>query len=77
MFRQEFEISTDCKKTETLFKRFSKKFPKAWEVWGDLFRWMLETGKEHYEDIGWSLWLYVDDETHYKAIVLTDKAQEL
>ena len=79
MFRQEFEMSTNCKKAETMFKRFAKKFPRAWEVWGGMFEYMLENGEEHEECPGWSLWLYVDEqfETHYMAIVLTDKAQEL
>ena len=34
MFRQDFEMTSDCKKVETMFTRFSKKYPEAWEVWG-------------------------------------------
>ena len=79
MFRQCFEMETDCKKAETMFKRFSKKYPEAWEVWGEIFQWMLENGMEHYEDYGWALWLYIDEQfgTHYMAIVLTDECQKI
>lgn len=79
MFRQEFELSATCKKVQTIFTRFKKKFPAVWEVWGELFECMYNNGQEHCEDIGWSLWLYIDEQfgTHYMAVVLTDEAQKL
>ena len=76
-FRQCFEMAAECKKVTTMFNRFSKKYPEAWEVWGEVFEYMLENELEHYGDDGWTLWLYDDDDTHYMAIVLTDKAQEI
>ena len=78
-FRQAFEMTADCKKVETMFNRFSKKNPEAWEVWGGMFEYMLETGKEHCGEDGWSLWLYIDEQfgTHYMAIVLTDECQKI
>jgi hypothetical protein len=78
-FRQEFEMTTDCKKVETMFNRFSQKNPEAWDVWGGMFEYMLENGKEHCEEEGWSLWLYIDEQfgTHYMAIVLTDERQKI
>ena len=79
MFRQTFESNTECKNVKTMFNRFAKKYPRAWEVWGGMFEYMLEKGEEHEEDPGWSLWLYVDEQfgTHYMAIVLTDECQKL
>lgn len=83
MFRQDFEMTADCKKVETMFTRFSKKYPEAWEVWGEMFKYMLENDIEHEEETengkGWSLWLYVDEQfnTHYMAIVLTDQCQKI
>lgn len=79
MFRQYFETTEDCKKPQTMFKRFAKKFPEAWEVWGELFEYMLDNGIQHEEESGWALWLDIDEQfsTHYMAIVLTDPAQEI
>lgn len=79
MFRQCFELTENCKKPQTMFKRFAKKFPKAWEVWGELFEYMLENGLESQGENGWQLWLYTDEQfsTHYMAIVLTDPVQEI
>lgn len=80
-FRQCFELAADCKKASTMFNRFEKKYPEAWEIWGETFEYMLENGKDHLEerDGGWSLWLYVDEQlgTHYMAIVLTDEVQKI
>ena len=78
-FRQTFEMTADCKKVETMFNRFSKKHHEAWEVWGGMFEYMLENGKEQWEEEGWSLWLYIDEQfgTHYMAIVLTDEGQKI
>ena len=79
MFRQEFEMSTNCKKVKTMFNRFSKKYSEAWEVWGEMFEYMLENGIEHMEETGWSLWLCVDKDfnQHYMAVVLTDECQKI
>lgn len=79
MFRQSFEMSAACKSVKTLFNRFAKKYPAAWEVWGEMFDYMLEKGEEHEEAPGWSLWLYVDEQfsSHYMAIVLTDECQKI
>lgn len=80
MFRQEFEISTDCKKSTTMFRRFEKKYPEAWNVWGEMFEYMLENNIEHMEEKNeWSLWLYVDEDlgTHYMTIVLLDVGQKI
>lgn len=80
MFRQEFEISTDCKKATTMFRRFEKKYPEAWNVWGEMFEYMLENNIEHMEEKNeWSLWLYVDEDlgTHYMTIVLLDVGQKI
>lgn len=78
-FRQCFEMETDCAKAKTMFKRFEKKYPDAWAVWGEMFECMLESGKEHEEESGWALWLYTDEQfgTHYMAIVLTDAGQKI
>lgn len=81
-FRQEFEMETTCKKVGTAFKRFAKRYPKAWEVWGEVFEGMYEQGLEHTGERdetygGWSLWLYVEDNEVYMAIVLTDEGQQL
>lgn len=80
-FRQTFELEADCKKVETMFNRFSKKHPGAWEVWGGMFEYMLDNGIEHEEEReqGWALWLYVDEQfgTHYMAIVLTNEEQKI
>lgn len=80
MFRQEFEISTDGKKSTTMFRRFEKKYPEAWNVWGEMFEYMLENNIEHMEEKNeWSLWLYVDEDlgTHYMTIVLLDVGQKI
>lgn len=80
MFRQEFEMCTNCKKVKTMFNRFSKKYSEAWEVWGEMFEYMLENGIEHMEEnFGWSLWLCVDKDFnhHYMAVVLTDECQKI
>lgn len=80
-FRQCFELETECKSAKTALKRFAKKYPAAWEVWGEMLEYMLTNGIEHEEEkaCGWSLWLYVDEQigTHYLAIVLTDEAQRI
>lgn len=78
-FRQEFEMTANCKKVTTLFNRFSVRYPEAWKVWGEMFEYMLENGIEHEEEPGWSLWLYVDEQfgTHYMAIVLSDECQKI
>lgn len=79
MFRQCFEMETDCKKASTVFNRFAKKYPEAWEIWGEEFQYMLEQGEEHEQGNGWALWLYIDEQfgTHYMAIVLTDESQKI
>lgn len=83
MFRQDFEMIVDCKKVATMFNRFAKKYPEAWEVWGEMFNYMLENGIEHEEETengkGWSLWLDIDEQfnTHYMAIILTDENQKI
>lgn len=80
MFRQEFEVSIDCKKATTMFKRFAKKYPEAWSVWGEMFEYMLENNIGHIgEKNEWSIWLYVDEDlgTHYMAIVLLDEGQKI
>lgn len=80
MFKQEFEISIDCKKSATMFRRFENKYPEAWNVWGETFEYMLENNIEHMEEKNeWSLWLYIDEElgTHYMAIVLLDESQKI
>lgn len=76
-FRQCFEMTAECKKITTMFSRFSKRYPKAWEVWGDAFEYMSENGLEHFGDVGWTLWLYDDMDTRYMAIVLTDEDQRI
>ena len=77
-FRQNFEMQTNCKTVRTMFKRFARKYPRAWSVWGELFEYMFEHNIEHMEEAGWCLWLYWDmEDVQYMAIVLTDKAQEL
>ena len=83
-FRENFELETSCKNVETAFRRFEKKFGKAWEVWGETLVYMAENGIAHMEEIdkdfgGWSLWLYQDEqfEWYYIAIVLTDETQKL
>ena len=44
MFRQEFEMVADCKKkATTMFRRFEKKYPEAWCVWGEMFEYALKT----------------------------------
>lgn len=83
MFRQNFEMTTDCKKVQTMFTRFSKKYPNAWEAWGEMFEYMLENNLDHVEEVengkGWSLWLDSDEQfdTKYMAIVLTDECQRI
>lgn len=52
MFRQNFELDTQCKNTNTLFKRFSNKFPRAWEVWDEMFIYMKENNLDHVEEAG-------------------------
>lgn len=78
-FRQTFEMTADCKKASTMFSRFSKKYPEAWSVWGEMFEYMLENGEDHEGEAGWSLWLDTDEQigTHYMAIVLTDECQKI
>ena len=80
-FRQTFELEADCKKAETMFNRFAKKYPDAWYVWGEMFEYMLSNGIEHEEEReqGWALWLYIDEHfgTHYMAIVLTNEEQKI
>lgn len=78
-FRQCFEMTADCKNSKTMFNRFAKKFPDAWDVWGEMFEYMAEHGKEHEEENGWCLWLYLDEQfgTNYMAIVLTDVNQKI
>lgn len=79
-FRQEFEISADCKKSTTMFRRFEKKYPEAWNVWGEMFKYMLENNIEHMEEKKeWSLWLYINEDTnsHYMAVVLMDKEHKI
>ena len=80
MFRQEFEMSVECKKATTMFRRFAKKHRAAWNVWGEVFEYMLENNLEHMEEEKtWSLWLYADSElgTHYMSIVLLDEGQKI
>ena len=81
MFRQSIELKTECKHAKTALKRFAKKYPAAWEVWGEMFESMLENGIEHEKEkaCGWSMWLNVDEQIgpHYPAIVLTDEAQRI
>ena len=77
MCRQSFEFSTTCKKVSTLFERFEKAFPEVWEIWGDLFLYMNEKNIDHLEEDGWALWLYIDMDfnSHYMAVVLTSEEQ--
>lgn len=79
MFRQCFEMTADCKNPKTMFSRFAKKYPDAWDVWGGMFEYMLENGLENQGEDGWHLWLYIDEQfnTHYMAIVLTDPCQKI
>ena len=79
MFRQCFEMNADCKNPQTMFSRFAKKYPDAWDVWGETFEYMLENGLESQGEDGWHLWLYIDEQfnAHYMAIVLTDPGQKI
>ena len=78
-FRQCFELTENCKKPQTMFRRFEKKYPKAWEVWGGLFEYMLANELDSMGEKGWQLWLQTDEEarTHYMSIVLTDPQQRI
>lgn len=80
MFRQEFEMETDCKKVKTVFNRFKKKYPAAWEIWGETLEYMGENNIEHIEEKNnYSLWVYSDEDfgTHYIAIILLDECQKI
>lgn len=43
---QEFEYQTTCKNLETALKRFQKKYPKCFEIWGELVEYMARNGQE-------------------------------
>lgn len=78
-FRQCFELTENCKKPQTMFRRFAKKHPQAWEVWGELFEYMLANELDSMGEKGWQLWLQTDEDsqTHYMSIVLTDPQQRI
>lgn len=43
---QEFEFETTCKNLETALKRFQKKYPKCFEIWGEQLEYMARNGQE-------------------------------
>lgn len=75
---QEIEFETDCKNLSTALRRFGKKYPEAFEVWGEHFAWMIENGQQLddcKESCGYVVWAIQDEEHFYFCFIAFDESQ--
>ena len=69
---QEVAFETDCKNLKTALKRFEKKHPNVFEVWGEHFEYMIQNGQIYDDaknDAGYVLWAIQDDDHYYFCFI--------
>ena len=75
---QEIEFETDCKKLTTALRRFQKKYPEVYNVWGEFLKWMIETGQEKddgRESAGYFARAIEDDGHYYFCLIFYNEQQ--
>lgn len=73
-FRYYWEIeSRAIKQPEDLLRKFKNKFPNQYDIWGELFEWMLEHNEESVvEPQNYALYLEYDLDTNWGYIALVE-----
>lgn len=73
-FRYYWEIeSRAIKQPEDLLRKFKNKFPNQYDIWGEMFEWMLEHNEESVvEPQNYALYLEYDLDTNWGYIALVE-----
>lgn len=73
-FRYYWEIeSRAIKNPEDLLRKFKLKYPNQYDIWGEIFEWMLENNKESFiEPQNFALYLEYDPELNWGYIALVE-----
>ena len=73
-FRYYWELeSRAIKQPEDLLRKFKNKFPNQYDIWGELFEWMLEHNEESVvEPQNYALYLEYDLDTNWGYIALVE-----
>ena len=73
-FRYYWEIeSRAIKQPEDLLRKFKNKFPNQYDIWGELFEWMLEHNEESVvEPQNYALYLEYDLDTNWGYIAIVE-----